>query len=131
MARWMKVESNLAVTYDGNKSFALSAASVDQLQKHLLLRRVIEVTSGSSVLPSAAFTQAMSAMDSISTSSHNVAPTVDYNLPILCPSRSTKKGRPSNSSLQSWKDEQKRKKRESTDEENPRGGKTRLVSDVL
>jgi len=42
-----------------------------------------------------------------------------------------KKGRPANSSLRSRKEDQKRHNRQSTDEENPRGGKTRLIADVM
>jgi hypothetical protein len=82
----------------------------------------------------------MSAMDSVAAESDiadtpphapNAASHLNCTIPIRCPDRPIKKGRPANSSLKSWNDEQKRKQRDSTDEENPRGGKTRLLAQVM
>jgi hypothetical protein len=79
------------------------------------------VASGSKPLSESAFSQAMSAMDSVAAESDiadtpphapNAASHLNCTIPIRCPDRPIKKGRPANSSLKSWNDEQKRKQRD-------------------
>ena len=121
----------------------------DVLKKRTLVNRVLEVVYAPEPIMDDLYSQVMWAIDrSRSIASLHHKPVGHLNTVvgisgsrghesicaqphIKCPDRPTKTGRPPNTSLQSWREEQKRNTCESTDEENPRGGKTRLINDVL
>lgn len=153
--RWLKTQDDIEGTLHGKRSSALGMASADFLKKRALLDRAIQVAYGTKAISEEAFTQAMDVMDSVcrlpSSDQGDCAPSGTHDLHvrvmesvvstcgmfeplsahISCPDRPTKKGRPSNSSLTSWKEQQKRQNLESTDEENPKNGKMHPLADVM
>jgi hypothetical protein len=155
MARWLKNQFESDENRDGKRISVLSVVSDDLLKKRAIINRALEVAYGTEAISEDAFIEAMEALDSVrrqpyiavpelarkathdlhTSATEAVIPTcVSTAMPtsnISCPDRPTKKGRPSSSSLRSWKEEQKRNKSQSTDEENPRNGKTRSIVDVL
>ncbi|CAD6258724.1 unnamed protein product [Miscanthus lutarioriparius] len=149
MPRWMKDGDESADHSNVKTGFHVIRGSSDVLKKRALVSRVLEVAYGPNAISEEVYAQAMGVMDLVRSQSSMLQPLVDQpshdprisvvtsasaiSAPtnIRCPDRPTKKGRPANSSLQSWKEEQKRNNRQSTDEENPRGDKTRLIADVL
>lgn len=123
--------------------------SSDVLKKRALVNRVLELAYAPEPIRHDLYSQITGAMDPARTHSpmpqHLEGPShyingitgvaTPYSIGppsyIHCPDRPRKKGRPSNSNLQSWIEEQKRNNRQSTDQENPRGGQTWLVADVI
>lgn len=155
MSRWLKDDPQLANNAALSTRPDISGASADMLKKRVLLKRAIDVVYGKNELNEEAFAQAMGAMDSVvcpGMSSRNTsadmiktqendhqkkcvqgndAPSLGNHESISCPDRTRKNGRPSHSSLKSWKEQQKRMNRDSNVEENTGGRKTRRLADVL
>lgn len=155
MPRWMKNDAEPETSICPTRRSDISGASLTVLKKRALLSHMMKVAYGTDDISDEAFTQAMAAVDSLvvrpasssaatlqsTITDHNTnykqsvaAPTVPMpksNSTIRCPDRPIKNGRPPHSTLKSWKDQQKRTRCVSTDEENPRGGKTRRIVDVL
>jgi hypothetical protein len=155
MAQWLKNQFEPDDNCDGKRISVLSVVSADFLKKRAIINCALEVANGTEAISEDAFIEAMEALDSVrrqaytaepelerkaihdlhTSATEPVIPTcVSTSMPtsnISCPDRPTKKGRPSSSSLRSWKEEQKRNQSQSTDEENPRNGKTWSIADVL
>ncbi|KAG0528690.1 hypothetical protein BDA96_05G033700 [Sorghum bicolor] len=155
MPRWMKNDPEPKTSICPIRRSDISGASLTVLKKRALLSHMMKVAYGTDEISDEAFTQAMAAVDSLvirpasssaatlqsTITDHNTnykqsvaalsVPMPKSNSTIRCPDRPIKNGRPPHSTLKSWKDQQKRTRCVSTDEENPRGGKTRRIVDVL
>jgi len=127
-----------------NGTMAMSETT-DYMQKMLLLKRLVELANSRTTLGEGVFFEAMQAMDRISSyrdtkdnsNNRKALGNIDGGgvMPITCPPRPSRRGRPQNTSLHSWEIEQHKEKqqvivkageqiKETTDEENPKGGKT-------
>lgn len=128
-----------------NGTMAMSETT-DYMQKMLLLKRLVELANSRTTLGEGVFFEAMQAMDRISSygdtednsnNNRKALGNIDGGgvMPITCPPRPSRRGRPQNTSLHSWEVEQHKEKqqvivkageqiKETTDEENPKGGKT-------
>ncbi|OQU86059.1 hypothetical protein SORBI_3003G007000 [Sorghum bicolor] len=155
MPRWLKNDPEPETSISATRRPDISGASVNVLKKRALLNCILQVAYGPDDISDEAFTQAMSVVDSlvVRTTSSSTAtlqsPITDNNtnykqsvappsvpMPkssstIRCPDRPINTGRPPHSTLKSWKDQQKRARCASTDEENPREAKTRRIVDVM
>ncbi|CAD6228294.1 unnamed protein product [Miscanthus lutarioriparius] len=123
MPRWMKDGDESADHSNVKTGFDVIRGSSDVLKKRALVNRVLEVAYGPNTISEEVYAQAMGVMDLVRSQSSMLQPLVDqpFHDPrisavtsasaigaptnIRCPDRPTKKGRPANSSLQSWKEE--------------------------
>jgi hypothetical protein len=139
MARWTKTQGDHGFQSGGSKYDCATNDTTAYVKKRQLIKRMLEVTNQTNGITDEAFADAMEAIESMVPKSETPQPKEHATMKgsghscssMKCPPRPTKKGRPPNTSLRSWKQEQKRKQKESTDEENPTGAKTRPVNEVM
>lgn len=147
MVRWMKNIDERTEHSKVNSGLESICGSSNLLKKRSLVNRVLEMVYGPDPITDDMYSEVMGVIDQAKAQSNsmvqdisplqpmsrntNVGRSIGVPSNIRCPDRPIKKGRPSHSSLQSWEQEQKRNKHNSTDEENPSREKTRLIADVL
>ncbi|RLM54828.1 hypothetical protein C2845_PM10G11160 [Panicum miliaceum] len=140
---------------DGASHEQLPCRSVDaedRMRKEMLLKKVLVLANADEKLTEEAFNHAMEAIVTSQKGNHQFTASVDNictqilvtdtKVPVACPPRPSTGGRPPNTGLKSWLSSTKKKRKQmdtdqttptitSTDEENPRGGKTKSIMFLL
>ena len=127
--------------------------TTEYIRKQLLLKKVLTAAGVDGTITDGWLTEAMAALDKLTSlrttvkggAVANVGERIGSDeeaLPSQCPPRPIRRGRPRNSSLKSYENEKKNQVRSrpddtgkkvatSTDEENPRNGKTKKALNEL
>lgn len=126
--------------------------SADYLRKKVMMNKLAEMSGPDGTMSDGMFTEAMEALDRVIARQNAVkgvpVQSLDHSnveegvRPAKCPPRPVRKGRPRNTSLKSYEAEMakqmkkgpacvSKKLESSTDEENPRGGKTKALGELL
>lgn len=151
MDRWRKdADKDPMEGASGEVSVAKETAVY--LRKQLMLKRVLDIAGVNVAVDEPGYADAVEALDRL-IAARSVAP-VDVQegvklgvangatRPTACPARPSRKGRPQNSSLKSYEESVKRGKKSKrsaagvfgvgvTDEENPSGGKTKTLAEIV
>ncbi|TVU21368.1 hypothetical protein EJB05_30998, partial [Eragrostis curvula] len=148
MKRWTKAASRSG---DGMTAGAAPNHGTEEARRSLLVKMAMELATTRDI-PDEEYTSLMEAMEKARSASRDKSNTHNSNIEttgldkpgisLQCPLRPEKKGRPQSTSLRSWQQGVKRRRNIRTgdksmdmllseDEENPRGGRTRSVQELL
>lgn len=154
--RWTKEAGQDSVDGVGSSLVDQVRAQNDEMKRHVLVMKALELSQAKGPIDDEAYTDALRAMESIvpcrqssiemvnSTATDDACSVfgISHGLPIACPMRPKRAGRPRDTSLKSWKKHDKlekdtRRKQEETkavgdtNEEGNRPSKTIKLADLM